>query len=232
MRTARLLTPALLCAALLVTGCAGTSTEAAPSPTATGYHGVEPDPVPERPSFVLRDTAGNRFDFAAETRGRPTLVYFGYTNCPDECITAMADVSAALRQTSPELKEQVRVVFVTTDPERDTPTKLRAWLDRFSTEFVALTGTLDEVQAAQTAAGVRPAEQEGPIPTLPGKPAEHPHKEGTPPHTHDGPLGYSVGHTNVIFAYDAADRLPVVYPGGTTPSDIASDLPLLARPGK
>jgi protein SCO1/2 len=54
--------------------------------------------VPERPEFVLRDTSGNRFDFREETAGQPTYVYFGYTNCPDECPTAMADIAAALRR--------------------------------------------------------------------------------------------------------------------------------------
>lgn len=221
---------ALLAVALLA-GCASSSTT--PDPTASlAFHGVEPDPVPARPSFTLTTTEGKRFDFLAETKGRPTLMYFGYTNCPDECITAMADVAAALRRAPAELKGDIRVVFVTTDPKRDTAPKLRTWLDQFSTEFIALRGTDDEVKAAQTAAGVRPAEEEGPIPTLPGKPNEHPHKDGTAPHSHSGPLGYSVGHTNVIFAYDATDRLPVVYPGGVTPADIAADLPLLARTGK
>lgn len=222
---------AALLLAALATGC--TSSGDAPDPTASlAFHGVEPDPVPSRPSFTLTTTEGARFDFQAETRGKPTLMYFGYTNCPDECITAMADVAAALRRAPAELKDDVRVVFVTTDPARDTAPKLRTWLDQFSTEFVALLGTEDEVEAAQQAAGVRPAKAEGPIPTLPGKPNEHAHKPGTAPHSHAGPLGYSVGHTNVIFAYDAADRLPVVYPGGVTPADIAADLPLLARTGE
>ena len=68
------------------------------------------------------------------------------------------------------------------------------------------------------------------MPTLPGKPDQHAHKAGTAPHKHFGPLGYAVTHSAVIFAYDADDRLPVVYPGGVTPSDIAADLPVLAHP--
>lgn len=57
------------------------------------------------------------------------------------------------------------------------------------------------------------------------------HAPGTAPHAHFGPLGYSVGHADVIFAYDAADALSVIYPGGSTPADIAADLPKLVRPG-
>lgn len=225
----RALPATLLAVAVLLTGCAGSSGDVRPAATGA-WHGVEPDPVPERPSFVLRDTAGDRFDFAAETAGRPTYVYFGYTHCPDECPTAMADIAAALRRADPELREQAQVVFVTTDPERDTPQVLRRWLDTFGEDFIGLVGTQQEVDAAQVAAGIRPAGQGGPIPTLPGKPDEHPHKAGTAPHSHDGPLGYSVEHANVIFAYDADDRLPVLYPTGVTPGDIAADLPRLARP--
>lgn len=219
-----------LCLAALLTGCAGSSgTAAAPSASAAAFHGVEPEPVPSRPSFVLRTTAGERYDFAERTGGRPTLLYFGYTSCPDECPTAMADIAAALRSTPAELRDSVEVVFVTTDPERDSPAVLRRWLDRFSEDYVGLVGTQAEIDAAQQAVGVQPAKKGGAVPTLPGRPNEHEHKPGTAPHSHDGPLGYGVGHANVIFAFDTRDRLPVLYPGGVRPSDIAADLPLLAQ---
>jgi protein SCO1/2 len=225
---------ALLAATVLLSGCAGSSGDARPVTETSGepaaWHGVEPDPVPDRPSFVLTDTDGKRFDFAEETAGQPTYVYFGYTNCPDECPTAMADVAAALRRADPALREQARVVFVTTDPERDTPDVLRTWLDTFGDDIVGLVGTQEEVDAAQAAVGIRPATEGGPIPTLPGRPNEHAHQPDTAPHTHDGPLGYAVEHTNVIFAYDADDRLPVLYPTGVTPGDLAADLPRLAEP--
>lgn len=221
---------ALCAAALLVSGCAGTPAgqTAAPSPSAA-WHGVEPDPVPSRPSFVLRTTSGERYDFAERTSGRPTLLYFGYTRCPDECPTAMADISAALRTTPADLRDRVQVVFVTTDPDRDSPQILREWLDKFSSEYVGLVGTQAEVDAAQDATGIAAAKKGGPVETLPGRPNEHAHKPGTAPHTHDRPLGYGVGHANVIFAFDTRDRLPVLYPGGVRPADIAADLPLLAQ---
>ncbi|MCW2681242.1 MAG: putative Sco1/SenC family protein [Frankiales bacterium] len=216
-----------LAVGLLLTGCAGTAApEAAP---AAEFHGVEPEPVPARPSFVLRTTAGERYDFAERTGGRPTLLYFGYTNCPDECPTAMADIAAALRSTPAELRDEVEVVFVTTDPARDTPPILREWLDKFSQEYVGLVGTQAEVDAAQVATGIAAAKKGGAVETLPGRPNEHVHKPGTAPHTHDRPLGYGVGHANVIFGFDTRDRLPVLYPGGVRPSDIAADLPLLAQ---
>ena len=67
------------------------------------------------------------------------------------------------------------------------------------------------------------------VETLPGKPNEHVHKPGTAPHKHFGPLGYGVAHANLILAYSAQDVLPVAYPGGVRPGDIAADLPELAK---
>ena len=55
----------------------------------------------QRPSFTLTDQAGASYDFAAQTAGRPTLLFFGYTNCPDICPTTMADVAIALRSVGP-----------------------------------------------------------------------------------------------------------------------------------
>lgn len=220
--------------ALGLTSCGGGQSGAKPGgqPVAMGYHGVEPDPRPARPEFVLTDTGGRRYDFEQQTRGRPTFVYFGYTNCPDACPTAMADVASALRKVSATERAKAVVVFVTTDPKRDTPAVVRRWLNQFSTSFIGLVGTQDEVDRAQQAAGVQVAAPGPPVPTVPGHPDQHLTEAGTAPHKHFGPLGYSVTHSAVIFAYDADDRLPVLYPGGVTPADIANDLPLLIDPAR
>lgn len=217
----------LLTVSLTACGSGGAVTATAPK---TAWHGVEPSPVPSRPSFVLTDTSGATFNFQAKTGGRPTLMYFGYTHCPDECPTAMADIASALRQTAADVRDDVRVIFVTTDPKRDSAPVLRRWLDQFSTEFIGLRGTDEQIKQAQLAVGIQPAYPDGVSPTAPGRPDEHVHKPGTAPHEHFGALGYAVAHSAVIFAYGADDRLPVVYPGGVTPADIAADLPALADP--
>jgi protein SCO1/2 len=225
-----LLAAGLSCAlALSLAGCTGS---AAPKTEALGYHGVEPDPQPSRPEFVLTDTSGRPFDFQARTKGRPTFLYFGYTHCPDACPTAMADLAAALRTAPAATRAKAVVVFVTTDPARDTAPVIRQWLDQFSTGFVGLLGTPQALAQAQLASGVATAATPGPpIPTISGNPDAHPTEPNTPiTHKHFGPLGYSVDHSALIFAYDAADRLPVLYPGGVTPTDIADDLPLLVSP--
>jgi protein SCO1/2 len=227
VRPPRALPAILLLAAVTACGSSGTAKLQAAS---KGYHGPEPSPAPSRPEFVLTDLNGKRFDFQAETKGRPTFVYFGYTNCPDLCPTAMADVAAALRTTTPEIRSATRVVFVTTDPKRDTPAVMKRWLGQFSHDFIGLVGTQAELDAAQKATGIQPAYPDGLTPTVPGKPNEHVTEKGTAPHKHFGPLGYAVSHSAVTFAYDTANRLPVIYPGGVTPSDIAADLPLLYKP--
>src|SRR3954447_5025428 len=214
--------PALALAGVLTAGCAGTSQAPSALPSNAAYHGVEPLPVPPRPSFVLTDTDGKRFDFSAETRGHPTFVYFGYTNCPDECPTAMADIAAAMRKVDPKLREQVKVVFVTTDAKRDSGPVLRRFLNQWSTSYIGLTGNQAELDSAARASGVPPGEV-GPNPeTVPGHPNEHVEKPGTAPHKHFGPLGYSVAPSAVIYAYDPSARCPVVSPGGVTPADIAA----------
>lgn len=217
---------------LLTAGCGGAdapSGSAGPSVSRTPrpFHGVTPDEATSRPSFTLTDTSGASFDFAAHTRGRPTYLYFGYTNCPDECPTAMADLAAALRKAPAADRAKAVVVLVTTDPARDSGPVLRRFLDQFSTDFIGLRGTQAQVDAAQQAAGIPLGKPEGPIPTISGDPSRHPHKTSTVPHTHAGPLGYSVSHAALILAYDVSDMLPVAYPGGVTASDIAADLPLL-----
>jgi protein SCO1/2 len=220
---------AVLLALVGVVACGPAGTK----PTANvGYHGVEPDPRPERPDFVLTDTNGDSYDFAEKTRGRPTYLYFGYTHCPDECPTAMADIAVGLSKAAADQAGKAVVVFVTTDPKRDTPAVLRRWLDHYSTDFVGLTGTDADLGKAQLATGVATVATPGPpIPTISGHPDQHPTEPNAPiTHEHDGPLGYSVEHSAVIFAFDAADRLPVLYPGGVTPADITADLPLLLKP--
>ena len=225
MHPARLLAVSTLAAAV---ACGTPSVSSSPTATPTprpAYHGVEPTSPASRARFTLTDTAGAAYDFHAQTEGKPTFLYFGYTHCPDECPTAMADLASALRKRP---TPAARVVFVTTDPARDTGPVLRRWLDQFSASFIGLRGTQAQVDAAQQAAGLPVSTREGPQPTLPGHPDQHPKEAGTAPHRHDGPLGYAVSHSAVILAYDTADRLPVAYPGGATPSDIAADLPLLS----
>lgn len=162
---------------------------------------AEPDP---RPSFTLTTTEGESFDFEAETRGRLTLLFFGYTSCPDICPIHLATLAGALDQLS---SLDPVVVFVGVDWARDTPEAVREYLDRFDPRFIGLVGTREELEAAQVAAGVPVAIVE----------------------EADASGDYLVGHAGQILAYTADDLNHVVYPFGVRRQDWVHDLPILAE---
>src|SRR5437870_7711169 len=110
--------------------------------------GLVTPPLP-KPRFVLTDTSGVAFDFRQRTDGYVTLLFFGYANCPDQCPMHMANLGSALKRMPASIADQVKLVFVTTDPERDLPAALRCWLDLFDRRFIGLTGTERDIQPVQ-----------------------------------------------------------------------------------
>jgi len=167
--------------------------------------GLVAPPLP-KPRFVLTDTSGAPFDFWKRTEGSVTLLFFGYTHCPDECPMHMANLGAALKKLPPGIAGQVKLVFVTTDPARDKSMELRRWLDNFDKRFIGLTGTLAAVEAAQKSAGV-------PL--------------GQKTDSRNG--NYSVTHANFVVAYTKDNLGHVIYPGGVSKDDWTHDLPLLTK---
>src|SRR5262249_43299152 len=108
---------------------------------ANNYRGGVITPPLAKPRFVLTDTSGAPFDFWERTQGFVTLLFFGYTYCRDQCPLHMANIGSALKTLPSGFADKVKLVFVTTDPARDTPAVLRHWLDRFDRRFIGLTGT-------------------------------------------------------------------------------------------
>ncbi|MFJ9728021.1 SCO family protein [Streptomyces sp. NPDC101209] len=108
----------------------------------------------EKPDLVLTDTHGRKYDFRKETAGKPTLVYFGYTHCPDVCPTTMSNLAVAKKQLPKAEQDKLRVVFVTTDPARDTPAELGKWLKGIDPAFIGLTGDFSTVQAGARTLGI------------------------------------------------------------------------------
>ncbi len=108
----------------------------------------------EKPDLVLTDTQGKPYDFRAETKGRPTLVYFGYTNCPDVCPLTMSNIAVAKKQLPKADQDKLRIVFVTTDPKRDTPAALGKWLKGIDPQVVGLTGDFATIQAGARTLGI------------------------------------------------------------------------------
>jgi protein SCO1 len=167
------------------------------------YQGLGLQPPQPRPSFTLTDAAGKDFSFGEQTAGHPTLLFFGYTNCPDVCPTTMFDISAALRSLPVALQRRTYVVLVTTDVKHDTGVVLTKWLSNFtagtSATFVGLNGTQAQIDAAQTAAHVTLAEDDGQT------------------------------HSAQVLLYGADDYARVTYLQSTNEQhQIAHDLPLVA----
>jgi protein SCO1/2 len=187
---------------VLLAGC-GTSQEGAPVTGITrsddgGYNGILLDKPYAVPGLKLTDTEGKPFDLAAQPKR--TLVFFGYTNCPDICQVVMSTIAAAKAKLSSAEQQQVEVAFVTTDPARDTRSAMRTYLDRFDPDFVGVTGSLDQIDAL-----ARPMD------------IFVKHGQKLP----SG--GYEVDHSTVVVSVrqGAGD---LVWTGATSPSDMAEDL--------
>ena len=159
----------------------------------------------ERPDFTLDDTEGRPYSFLEETRGRVALLFFGYTHCPDICPIHMANIGQVMRTIPAEDRHRVEVVFVSTDPARDTPERIREWLDIFDPSFVGLRGTLEEVNTIQNQVG------------LPASLHDEPDEDGN----------YLVGHAASVLAFSADGPARLRYPFGTRQAAWAHDLPKL-----
>ena len=166
-------------------------------------------PIP-KPDLVLVDTDGRPFDLREQTEGYLTLLFFGYTYCPDVCPVQMATLGAAFEDLSPELRSRIKVVFVSTDPERDTPERLRIWLDGFDRSFVGLSGPIErinEVLASMMLPGVAVMPSQGDRDPL-------------------------IGHPAAVLAFGLDGQARVRYGFGVRRADWAHDLPLIASEGR
>lgn len=185
-------------------GDAGAPVVVRSSPSSGPFKGTVLENGLPKPSIPLTDTSGQSYDIATRTEGRVAAVYVGYTNCPDVCPTTMADLAVAVRSLTPEQRAQVDVVMVTSDPERDTTTRMRQWLDAFDRSFVGLTGAYADVQQAATEMGI---------------PIE-------PPVTQpDGTVVVDHGAQVLLFGRTGPAKL--IFTSGFTPSDVAHDMALL-----
>jgi len=191
MRSLLLLTLALACAP-------------DPRPPTADLFGRPISPL-ARPDFTLTATDGQPFNFRERTSGKLTLLFFGFTNCPDICPVHAANIAAVYRTLSWEDRQRTQFVFVTTDPERDSLSAIRTWLDNFDSTFIGLRGTTEEVGAIQGALLAAPAVL-----------------------TEKQPDGsYDVMHYAAVYAIEPDDSIRVVYPFGVRQEHWAADIPKL-----
>jgi len=158
------------------------------------FHGKVLQNPYDVPETALTDTDGEPFSLAADTDKRLTLLFFGFTNCPDICSTVLGAIASALTRLDDADREQVEVVFVTTDPARDNEQAIRDYLDRFDSSFIGLRSDLDTTIAVGKALAVGIDE------TDPG------------------------GHTTTTLAIDTDDQTPVYWGAETSAEQFASDI--------
>ncbi|MEV1020127.1 SCO family protein [Streptomyces sp. NPDC050264] len=108
----------------------------------------------EKPDLVLTDTHGKKFDLREQTKDKPTLIYFGYTHCPDVCPLTMSNIAVAKKALPKSEQDKLQVVFVTTDPDRDTPAVLGKWLKAQDPDFIGLTGDFATIQGGARTLGI------------------------------------------------------------------------------
>jgi protein SCO1/2 len=148
--------------------------------------------------FTLVDQNGKPFT-DADLKGKWRLIFFGYTHCPDVCPTTLNDLSLALDRLGPK-KSEVGIVFITVDPERDTPAVMKSYVASFDAPVVALTGSTEAV--AQAAKDYRIYY------------AKHPRADG----------GYDMDHSAVIYVMDPQGRFTATFTPDTTDQEIAGRL--------
>jgi protein SCO1/2 len=168
------------------------------------FRGVEmPTPIPIA-DFTLTAHNGQEVSLS-DFRDKITLLYFGYTYCPDICPGTLAELARAMDALDSKDREGVQVIMVTVDPTRDSPEVLADYLAHFNPSFLGLTGSEDEIATAAEAVGIFYETQVGTIDS-----------------------GYLVDHTASIFLVDRDGNLKLIFKFGTSAEDIAVDLERLA----
>ena len=148
--------------------------------------------------FTLVDDNGRSFT-DADLKGKWHLVFFGYTHCPDICPTALNDLSLALDKLGAK-KKDVGIVFISVDPERDTPAVLKSYVESFGGPITGVTGTLQEVADAAKDYHVFYA--------------KHPTANG----------GYDMDHSAVIYIMDPQGRFTATFGPDDTPDTMVARL--------
>jgi protein SCO1/2 len=167
----------------------------------TPQYGIVIDAVAPVEDFTLAGSIGRPVSLA-EFRGKPVLLYFGYTTCPDVCPTTLADLRIAMQELG-GAQDKVQVLFVSVDPERDTAERLQAYLQYFNPSFVGLTGPLRDIEAIASRFGVYFAKNDA-----------------------NSAADYLVDHTSAVLLVDADGKLRLMFPYGTTGQQLAHDTKL------
>jgi protein SCO1 len=193
----------VLAVLLMLTACSGSKSNV------QGFHVNDPDgmyaavlPKPYHlPALTLTDSHGAAYALRKDTTKPLTLVFFGYTKCPDICLVVMSDITASVARLPVEDRDKIGMLFITSDPARDDPQTLRAYLDRFNPTFEGLTAPIGEIKKVGTALGVAIEKGE----KLPSG-------------------GFGVAHGSQVVGVLPDGSAPLVWTEGTSSKDFAADI--------
>ena len=202
-RSRTLLAAALLATVGLLAGCGGDG-----AASSMDFTGTRLDPPFEVSSTPLVDTQGEPYSLTEDTDKDLTLVFFGYTNCPDICGQVMATLAGTLARLDEEQKERLDVVFVTTDPARDDEAAVQDYVEAFDPSIIGVTGDLDDIVEVgrSMAVGVDEGEK------LPSG-------------------GYEVTHGTQVLAIDPSDTTPAYWKADVSQAQLTHDVMMLLDEG-
>lgn len=170
------------------------------------FHGLVLQSPRPAADFTLTAHTGQRVNLST-FRGKLVLLFFGYTFCPDVCPMTLAKVAQALKRLGPKAR-QVQVLFISVDPDRDTPERLAAYVTFFNPTFIGMTGTPEEIAVVAARYGIYSKKEEGTKAT-----------------------GYLVAHTAIVTVIDPQGYVRLLFPFGISPDEMADDLASLIRRG-
>jgi protein SCO1/2 len=200
-------------ALVLLAGCAGSDTSAdvsgahgthRPGNGSTAWHGTPISKGYPLPDQEFTDTGGDTVVPATDVDSPVSLVFFGYTHCPDICNVVLANIASALRGATQQVRSATTLLFVTTDPARDTPEAVREYLDRFDPTYRGLVAPVETVEQAAKDLHVSYERPDGSTPD------------------------YEVDHGTYTTAF-VGGLARVVWAPDTSVADIRADLARLAR---
>lgn len=198
-------------------------------PARPAFHGTTYEPVAPAAGFQLADTEGRPVTLST-LRGRPALLFFGYTSCTDFCPLTLDRMSRVVRELGDEAKG-ARIVFVTVDPAHDTPAVLRRYVARFGPAITALTGDSAALADAWKGYSVYVMPKDGePAAAAPGQHEHHGMHDVSPASaTASQTAAPQLAHSGVVYGIDRAGNLRVVITEGATIESMRDDIRTLAR---
>jgi len=190
----------LLCGAILMAVGATWAASPAPKLKAGTF-----EPARMAPEIVQKAADGSTFKLSA-LRGKVVVLEFGFTHCYEVCPVSLAMLAEARKRLGADAS-QLQVVFITVDPERDSPERMKTYLAQFDKGFVGLTGTPEQMAAIRKDYGITAT--------------KHP--------TGGSKTEYQMGHSSYLYFVDKQGKLRALMPYGRPADDIVHDVKLLTK---